>query len=59
VQLTKSLVLSDEIETTMRLIGVTNLDQLSPYYVNTKRLELEVPDEIDEVSEMPRIRSKL
>ena len=45
--LTGVLVLSEEIETTMRLIGVTSLDQLSPKYVNTKRLEMELPDAAD------------
>jgi hypothetical protein len=36
------LVLSEEIETTMRLIGVTSLEQLNPSYVNTTLLELEL-----------------
>ena len=45
--LTGVTVLSEEIETTMRLIGVTSLDQLSPKYVNTKRLEMELPDPAD------------
>jgi hypothetical protein len=43
----------------MRLFGVTSLDQLGPAYVNTKRLEMELPDEIDISSDHPRIRSKL
>ena len=30
----------------MRLIGVTSLDQLSPAFVDTKRLELELPDDL-------------
>ena len=43
----------------MRLIGITSLDQLSPNYVNTKRLELELPDAVEESSMLSRIRSKL
>jgi L-lactate dehydrogenase (cytochrome) len=38
-----SVVISEEIETTMRLIGVTGLDQLTPHYVNTTILEQELP----------------
>ena len=34
-------VMSEEIETTMRLLGVTNLDQLSAKYINTVALERE------------------
>jgi len=41
------LVLSEEIETTMRLLGVTDLSQLNPSYVNTNMLDRELPDEID------------
>ena len=37
-------LLSDEIETTMRLLGVTSLDQLDPSYLNCKVLEQELPD---------------
>lgn len=37
------LVLSEEIETTMRLIGITSLEQLNPSYVNTTVLERELP----------------
>ena len=39
-------VLSDEIETTMRLMGVTDLDQLNDFYVNALALEHEVPHRI-------------
>lgn len=52
-------VLSEEIETTMRLMGITSLGQLRPNYVNTKRLELELPDAFEESSLLSRIRSKL
>lgn len=34
-----SPVLTDEIQTTMRLLGVTSLSQLDPQYVNTAVLE--------------------
>ena len=43
----------------MRLMGVTSLDQLNPNYVNTKRLELELPDAVQEPSLLERIRSRL
>lgn len=41
--LTDFAVLSDEIQTSMRLMGVTNVDQLDMSYVNTALLELEMP----------------
>lgn len=37
-------LLSDEIETTMRLLGVNRLDQLNPSYLNCTILERELPD---------------
>lgn len=53
-------VLSDEIETTMRCMGVTTLEQLNPSYVNTKKLELELPDDLRlGASWTELIRSKL
>lgn len=33
------LVLRDEIETTMRLLGVTSIEQLGPHLLNTKALD--------------------
>lgn len=36
-------VLSDEIESTMRLLGVTSLDQLNEDHVNAAILERELP----------------
>ncbi len=39
-------VLSEEIETTLRCMGVTSLDHLNPSYVNTKVLELELNDRL-------------
>ncbi|KAK5036965.1 hypothetical protein LTR13_005345 [Exophiala sideris] len=47
-------LLSEEIETTMRCMGVTSLDELNPSYVNTKRLEWELPDSLDFGSEPSR-----
>lgn len=35
-------VLSDEIQTTLRLLGVTDISQLGPSYINTSRLESEL-----------------
>jgi len=32
-------VIRDEVENTMRLLGVTKLSQLSPAFVNTKALD--------------------
>lgn len=45
--LIKILVLDDEIQTTMRLLGVTALDQLSPAYINTSILLNELSQDID------------
>ncbi|RMZ87788.1 hypothetical protein DV736_g4983, partial [Chaetothyriales sp. CBS 134916] len=39
-------LLSEELETTMRNMGVTSLDQLNPSYVNTKKLESELLDRL-------------
>ena len=52
-------LLSEELETTMRCMGVTSLDQLNPSYVNTKRLELELPDSLGSPGAMAWLRSKL
>ncbi|GIZ47899.1 hypothetical protein CKM354_001097600 [Cercospora kikuchii] len=40
-------ILDDEIQTTMRLLGVTALDQLSPAYINTSILLNELSQDID------------
>ena len=37
-------LLSDEIETTMRLLGVNSLDELNPSYLNCSILERELPE---------------
>jgi hypothetical protein len=50
-------VLSDEIETTMRLIGVTDLSQLTPEMVNCTILERELPPTLSAFSSP--LRSKL
>ncbi|KAH8594950.1 FMN-dependent dehydrogenase-domain-containing protein [Bisporella sp. PMI_857] len=42
-------ILSDEIETTMRLLGVTSLSQLNPEYVNFATLERDLPRSIREL----------
>lgn len=39
-------MLSDEIETSMRLMGVTDLSQLDEFYVNTAELERDLPQRI-------------
>ncbi|KAK4946933.1 hypothetical protein LTR10_014075 [Elasticomyces elasticus] len=53
-------LLSEEIETTLRCMGVASIDQLNPSYVNTKRLELELPDDLRfGASWADMIRSKL
>lgn len=42
------IVLSEEVETTMRLMGVTDLSQLHPAMVNATRLEHELPKSLPE-----------
>ena len=54
----KMTVLSEEIETTMRLIGVTDLSQLTPDLVNCTILERELPPTLRSFS-APPLRSKL
>jgi isopentenyl diphosphate isomerase/L-lactate dehydrogenase-like FMN-dependent dehydrogenase len=44
--LTIFTVLSAEIQTTMRLMGVTDINDLDLRHVNTKILERELPDEL-------------
>ena len=51
-------VLSEEIETTMRLIGVTDLSQLTPESVNCTTLERELPPTLSAFG-TPPLRSKL
>jgi hypothetical protein len=40
------VVLQDELETSMRLMGVTDINQLNETYVNSSRLELELPRKV-------------
>lgn len=57
--LTSTIVLSEEIETTMRNMGATSLDQLNPSFVNTKRLEMELPDDLDFKFTQAALKAKL
>lgn len=41
--LTTVIVLSDEVETTMRLLGINSLSELNEDHVNTMILERELP----------------
>jgi isopentenyl diphosphate isomerase/L-lactate dehydrogenase-like FMN-dependent dehydrogenase len=41
------LVISEELETSMRLIGATSLSQLDTSFVNTKHLQLELVDRLE------------
>lgn len=54
-------ILSDEIETTMRLIGATSVGELGTRYINTKRLEMELVDGLEDARLLPtrRRESKL
>ncbi|KAK4935993.1 hypothetical protein LTR10_023040 [Elasticomyces elasticus] len=45
-------ILSDEIETAMRLLGVTDLDQLNPHYVNCSLLAKELPENVTPTNPM-------
>jgi hypothetical protein len=44
-------VLKDELQTNMRLLGVTSLDELNPTLVNSRNLELEIPDTVNAIGE--------
>ncbi|EXJ56254.1 uncharacterized protein A1O5_12710 [Cladophialophora psammophila CBS 110553] len=49
-------LLSDEIETTMRLLGVTDLGQLGPEMVNCRALEEQLPTSLKSFHAEPRAR---
>ena len=49
------LVLSDEIETTMRLIGVTSIRHLTPDMVNTTKLEWELPSHLSAFKQLAKL----
>lgn len=51
--------MSEEIETTMRLIGVTSLDQLNPSYVDTTILERDISQQQPFTESELRLKSKL
>ena len=40
----KGLVLKDELETTMRMMGITNLSQVHPGLLNTRAVDHLIPD---------------
>ena len=42
-----SVVLHDELVTSMRLMGITDVSQLDEYSVNAAALELELPRKVD------------
>ncbi|KAK5457325.1 hypothetical protein LTS15_005106 [Exophiala xenobiotica] len=52
-------LLSEEIETSMRNMGVNSLDQLNPSYVNSKILEMELPDDLRFGAQWPELKPKL
>ena len=56
--LTTGLVLKDEIETSMRLLGTTNLDQATSNLVNTREIDHLVTNVGEDVLVQPS-RSKL
>lgn len=52
-------VLSDEIETSMRLLGVNRLTDLTHHYVNTKELEHYIVDGIDRSPSHQEVKARL
>ena len=42
-----AVVLQDELETAMRLMGITDITQLNEYCVNATPLELELPRKVN------------
>lgn len=38
------LVMRDEIETTMKLLGATSISELGPHLLNTKAVDMLLPD---------------
>lgn len=53
------LVLKDELETSMRLTGITDLSQVSPRFVNTKDLDHLLMDTIHEGDDASLFRAKI
>jgi hypothetical protein len=48
--------LTDEIQTNMRLLGATSLDQLGLRTINTRLLEQEIVSDLEQDGENPRAR---
>lgn len=43
----------------MRNMGATSLEQLNPSFVNTKRLEMELPDDLDFTFTQAALKARL
>jgi L-lactate dehydrogenase (cytochrome) len=52
-------VMQDELETAMRLVGITSLEQVHPGLVNTKDLDYLVPSSAGSLERMPGLRARL
>jgi L-lactate dehydrogenase (cytochrome) len=52
-------VLSDEIETTMRLLGVTSLDELTVHHVNSRELEQAIVKESSFADSNAQVKARL
>jgi L-lactate dehydrogenase (cytochrome) len=57
--LTEGIVLKDELETTMRLCGVTDLSQVHPGLVNSLAVDHLVPATMDHPFAKPRPKARL
>ncbi|CAH0024076.1 unnamed protein product [Clonostachys rhizophaga] len=51
-------ILRDELETTMKMCGVTSIDQLHPGYLNSLSIDHEIPT-LDPATKLALIKSKL
>ncbi|VUC37831.1 unnamed protein product [Clonostachys rosea] len=51
-------ILRDELETTMKMCGVTSIDQLHPGYLNSLSIDHEIPT-LDPATKIAMIKSKL
>lgn len=52
-------VISEELETSMRLIGATSLSRLDTSFVNTKRLQLELVDRLESLDSPSQASTRL
>jgi L-lactate dehydrogenase (cytochrome) len=62
ILLTFCVVMKDELETTMRLLGITDLSQCHPRYLNIGDVEHLIPKSLDSpLPEIPQdtLRAKL